>query len=420
MLRRRLSRLGILLRVALAAVAARTLALAVYLAASSASSVLDYTGTIPIAQGQARTDRLLEIEIDLLERLAPFDGQFYRDVARNGYRRYEQWPWGNYAFLPLYPAVLYALGGGGHWSVLAAVVLQILLSGATAVVLWTLAARLRIRPWAVVALFLAWPTSVFQVVAYPEGIFLLLSLLATLLRLQGFQWPAALAGFLAGLTRPQGVFLALVFITFGSPVRSERAGRVPPKLSGAIRSSGPSRADAVCGTDRVRVVLRGVARLVGGLRPSCLLSLSPIAGYAVYLLLVHLAVGSAGAALQIQGAWGRGVAPAGIVEALARITRFEGFPPDIAAAMFGLFMLPLLFQLLPLPLALYATASVILPLATGTPLSMGRFLSVAFPFFLALGALLGRKPRTLGALVVAGTAAQLWFLRRLADWDFVG
>ncbi len=407
-----------LVRVALAALALRALALLAYLLASSRTSIAGYSGTVPVKEAQTRSERLGEIDRDLFERLAPFDGQFYLDIAREGYRRYEVWPGGNYAFLPLYPLLLYALGGAGRWSVLAAAVLQILLCAGTAVGLWLLAARLHIRPWGPVALFLAWPTSVFQVVAYPESLFVFLSVFAALFRAWGCERSMAVSGFLAGMTRTQGILVSFLLLPSASIAGRSGSGEVCPSVGEGLLLKGSSSVSHAAA--RLGGFLRRTRAVLKSHWSSYILGLCPIAGYAAYVLLAGLSAGSAAAAFEIQGAWGRRAGFGGFLESLRRMFALEGFPPDVVSAWLGLLLLPLLFRRLPVPMALYGTGSVLLPLATGTPMSMGRFLSVSFPFFLAVGASLGERPRVLGAFVVAGACGQLWLLRRLAAWQFSG
>jgi hypothetical protein len=369
-----------LVGVAAAAAAARAVALTVFVSASSETSVLGYRDYLAFEDTQTRSARLEEIDRSLAERLAPFDGQFYLDIARRGYRRSEQWPHGNFAFLPLYPTLLWVCGGGRGAGLVIAVLLQIAMSAVACVGLWIMAERIDVPPWAPVGLILAWPAGLFGVLIYTESVFFLLSILAPLLLADGRERAAGIVGFLAGMTRTQGILVSVLFLS----AASERG-----------RSDVPRRS----------------ARL---------LCLTPIAGFLSYLLLLGLTVGSPLAAFEIQAAWGRGVHPAGLFEALLQVTTLQGLAPDLFATILGLLLLPVMFLRLPLPLALYGAGSILLPLSTGTPLSMCRFLSVAFPLFLAIASLLRRRPWTLGALVLAGAISQGWFARRLAAWTFCG
>jgi hypothetical protein len=43
-------------------------------------------GFLFLKRDQERAERVLEIEASFIERLSPYDGQFYRDIAARGYR----------------------------------------------------------------------------------------------------------------------------------------------------------------------------------------------------------------------------------------------------------------------------------------------------------------------------------------------
>src|SRR5213594_1536289 len=76
----------------------------------------DYRAFVFLQNGKPREQRMEEVRQRFLERLAPYDGQFYLDIASNAYRRFEQTLHGqlsgqtvlegNYAFFPLFPILL--------------------------------------------------------------------------------------------------------------------------------------------------------------------------------------------------------------------------------------------------------------------------------------------------------------------------
>jgi hypothetical protein len=63
---------------------------------------------------------------------------------------------------------------------------------------------------------------------------------------------------------------------------------------------------------------------------------------------------------------------------------------------------------------------VVLPLATGSILSFGRFLSVSFPHFIALALVLEGRPRARGAALLVFASLQVLLARGLIAWRFVG
>lgn len=146
-----------------------------------------------------------------------WDGNWYVVIARFGYPATPEGP----AFFPLYPLLIKALGtilGGSHYLLAA-----LIISNACALALfigfgllaahelWPSAsegARIRRAVWALLAL-LAYPLSFYLAAPYSEALFLALAVFAFLFARRAM-WPWAIAcAFLAGLTRPTGVILAL-------------------------------------------------------------------------------------------------------------------------------------------------------------------------------------------------------------------
>jgi len=328
--------------------------------------------------GQDMAERSEAIESSFWERLAPYDGQWYLDIAENGYRRLPDaeshrgmHPPGNFAFFPLLPGVL--------WT--------ITLSAIGAAFAGLIAGRFGIAPFLTVALLVAFPSAAFRLVLYSEGLFLLLSGLALYGALEKRPVLAAVAGLLAGLSRPQGLLLALPFFwEFLLP-----ALRREEKLS--------------------RSALLGRTLLV----------LTPFSGLLAMGLVSELVMDSPSAFLSIQERWGRSSSPLGIVEALASAWTYQGPKADILGLLFGVLLLPAIWLRLPRSLALYGTGMLLLPLATGSLLSLGRFLSVSIPHFLALALLLERRHLALRAGVLGGFALlQCALASGLVAWYLVG
>jgi Gpi18-like mannosyltransferase len=335
------------------------------------------------------------IEAGFWERLAPYDGQWYLDIAENGYRRLGEaeryggrLPPGNYAFFPLLPAALRvakALFGGAFLP--ASILFLALSSAAGAALAWTLARKVGAPASLCVALLLAFPTAVFQLVLYTEGLFLALSAAALLLALRRRVAPAAVAGLLAGLCRPQGILLALPFaVEFLLPAVQRRESLSPAML---------------------------LARLAA--------VLAPLSGFLVLAVASASAADSSSAFIEIQGRWGRSYLPWNVFVSLQSAIGYVGPRADLLGLALGLGALPLIWRKLPLSLAVYGTAMLLLPLSTGSLLSLGRFLSVSLPHFFALGMLLQRAPVALRAGAVATlAAAQVLVANGLIAWHLVG
>ncbi|MGQ9591804.1 MAG: hypothetical protein ACUVYA_16110, partial [Planctomycetota bacterium] len=345
--------------------------------------------------GQSMEERMAAVETNFFERLAPYDGQWYLDIAERGYRmlskvetRSGRLPPGNYAFFPLLPALTRgARAAFGSAGLAVAVLTAGTLSALGALVLWMLARRLGQNPILPLALVLAFPTAVFQLVLYTEGPFLFLSALALLGALERRTALVAAAGALAGLTRPQGALLALpVFVEL-----------VLPSVLGRERLSG--------------------ARVLGRLAAA----LAPFSGVVALAAVSASLTASPGAFLSVQSHWGRSLGALGFLEGLRSVLEYGGPRADLFGLAFALALLPALWRRLPFSLALYGTALVALPLSTGSLLSFGRFVSVSIPHFLALGRLLERAPAAVrGGTVGAFAAGQVLVASGLVAWYLVG
>jgi hypothetical protein len=350
-------------------------------------------GFLFVREGQLKEQRPPEIQEKFWERLAPYDGQYYLDIGARGYRVFSRGERGssllapgNYAFFPLLPSVLRAarvLIPGHHLA--AAIVLCIAASAAGVLVAAVLARRLGANGATCIALLLAFPTAVFQLVLYTEGPFLLLSALVLLFTVRGRLAPAALCALLGGLCRPQGILLALPLL----------AGFVLPRLRERPRDF---RAAAL------------------GLAASAL----PFSGFAVLAAVSLRVAGSPLAFLSIQSSWGRSYGAGGLFEALASAAGYLGPPLDVLGLVFGLALLPVAWKRLPLALSLYATGMLVLPLLTGSLLSLGRFLSVSVPHFICLALVLEKRALARWAVLALMVALQTVAAGGLIGWHFVG
>jgi hypothetical protein len=342
--------------------------------------------------GQKRAERLGEIRGSFIERLAPYDGQYYLDIAERGYRRLgrrelnaRMGPAGNYAFFPLYPALLWLAGPLGQRGAVAAMVfLNVALSSAAAVALYHLAFRLGLPAWPSVLFLLTFPTAVFQDVLYTESLFLFLTVAVALLALDGRFRTGSVLGYLAGLTRPQGLLVSALCL-----------GSAP----GGTKAS-PGRKQS-----------RAWQWVAAG---------APALGIVTFSVVLWLSIGAPLGFLGIQSSWARDFSPASLLRELASPGSYKGPPFDLLALLFGVGLVPLLWRYLPRSLALYGTLSVVLPLSTGTMLSFGRFISVSFPHFLCLAKIFERWRVARLVLLLGFVTLQAILLRGLIAWHFVG
>jgi Gpi18-like mannosyltransferase len=344
----------------------------------------DYEEFVVREDGETRSKRLEEIRSAPTERLAPYDGQFYLDIAQNGYRHFEtddyaprrHHPSGNYAFFPLYPLILRVLAGVFGDPVLPAFVLNVVFSIIGLIALGALAKDLGIAPFPTVLLVVVFPTAIFRFVLYSEALFLALSAGAALAWRRERRGAAVLVATLAVATRPQGVLVPLLFIS--RPLRE------------TVRLE--------------RIVLLAL----------------PALGLLGFSLLLSSSIGDPLGFLSIQSEWGRSYTEPTVARLVGQLVSYSGPPFDLVAVLLAFGLLPWIWWRLPLPLALYATGMIALPLASGSILSMGRFLSVSFPHFLVAARLLSDYPRLRALILVSSATIEALLARALLEWHLVG
>jgi hypothetical protein len=353
----------------------------------------NYTAFVFVPDGSTRAERLSEARRSFSSRLAPYDGQLYLDIAAKGYRVHGGPPssdsdakQGNYAFFPLFPAILRALGRTFGDPVPAALVMDLLLSSLALAFVWKLAGEMGVSSSVTCGLMLAFPAAIFQYVLYTESLFLFLSVSFWIFLRRRRWFSAALVGFLGGLCRPQGVLLIFLAAESFLPGRQAAQGERPPRL----------RPTTWC------------------------VAIAPALGLATVMLINLQATGSVWSFLEVQGNWGRHIDVDSVLGSARELLRRDGALADLGGTVFGLVVLPLVWKRLPAPLALYATASVLMPLATGRVLSMGRFMSVSFPHFLALARLLESHRKVAWGIVGFFALFQLLLSKPLVAWHFVG
>ena len=166
---------------------------------------------------------------------AHFDATYYLGIADHGY---SAGPGEEWAFYPLYPTVVRALGylgGGGHTAHVVAGLVVANLAGLVAAVLlhrlvrldWGLGVARRASIY-----FAVTPLGFYLSAVYAESLFVLLAV-ATLLLTRQHRWIAAgVVAALAAATRPPGVMLTLVLVAevVVVVVAARRTGAAVPLL----------------------------------------------------------------------------------------------------------------------------------------------------------------------------------------------
>jgi hypothetical protein len=311
-----------------------------------------------------------------------WDAAWYVDVAARGYavRGPLSSVQSNVAFFPLYPWAMRAVRallpghGDGAWF-LAGVLVS---NGAALLGLWLLL-RLARRVTGddeaasrAVLYTLLFPFGFVLSSAYPESLFLLLSVGSLLAALDGRAGLAGGLGLLLALTRPGGVLVAvpLVYVAW------DRGGRRLPALAAAAL---------------------------------------PGLGLALHAGLLWRLTGDPLALFHAQGAWRRRLALPWETFMAPRDFHPELGPLEVLSfllvAGLGLWLLR---RRETRALGIWGLVSLLPVLLSGTFLSTVRFAAVAFPAFVALG-LLGRRPavdRLVVATFASGQAILFFFWSR--------
>ena len=231
---------------------------------------------------------------------------------------------------------------------------------------------------------LVFPTSLFLSSGYSESLFMLLTVGAILAcRTDHWLWAASL-GLFAAVTRPVGLVIC-----------------VPLAIEAflAWRASGHWR---------WRPVIAVVA---------------PFVGLGAWMLFLDATFHDPLAFLHAQKGWDRSLElPWDTFFHFfeGRLTLESGLHSltDLAFTLFGLATAVMAWRWLRPSYALYMTALLLVPLATGSLVSMPRFVLVMFPMYLVL-AILGRRAAVHETLLVVGMGVGGIFMALYAQWYWV-
>jgi hypothetical protein len=313
--------------------------------------------------------------------LFAWDFNWYRLIAYAGYP--EEAGGRQYAFFPLWPRLLHALGM--HRDVAGSVALAWASSAAAFYGIAEGTPRARLRS----ALALAcWPGSFALVLAYPDALALAAAAWAAALALRGKPLAAGILGAVAALARPNGVLIALplAWLARGKGMRAWLGATLPVAAAAGVEAYFWARSDRA-------TVFFDAQRLWGRKGPSGIGAWADHVGGVLerHGLLIGLLALAAVAALLL--AWRRfgfwptaiGAYACAVALLLAATSSLQGFVDSARAAL----VLPLLVVLWRLgtryrPWAAFATVVVASLLLSGTMQSFGRQSLFAFPVFWAI------------------------------------
>ncbi len=344
-----------------------------------------------------------------------WDTEWYVSLARDGYRwDGEPGVLENIAFFPAYPlalrAVAWATGAADsivRWNWTGVVFSTLLM----AVGLWYLSrlGALLMDPATghrAALLCAVYPWSIYFGLPYTESLFLLACCAATYSYLSGRHIEAFVWGLIAGLTRPNGVVLALLlgllWIKDVYPLPAFGRNR-----SSDIGEGGPS---ASARWPLVRSAIPIVA---------------PVLGVLIYSLYVHGVTGDPLTWLKAQEAWGRhSMDPIFVLSRFlsdliaSPIQLAREYPYKFANGVTGLLVIALVIPLgrrLGWAYAAFVLLGVLMPVAGGGLASLGRYTAILFPLFLYL-AKATPKPAFVGlvalCIIAQGLVSALFFTWR--------
>lgn len=334
-----------------------------------------------------------------------WDALWYQHIAETGYQAGN----GTTAFFPLYPLLVRFVSVVAFGNT---VVAGLLVSGAATVAalssFWALIRLEATRAgWGAspvlsatgVLLIASFPTAFFLLAPFTESLFLALTIGTLYAARSGRPWLAGGLGLLAGLTRPQGIFLAL-------PIAWE-----------VLRQGG---------------ALDWLAR-TGGRRPGrdLLAAVLPVAGMAGLTAYQRIVTGETKAGLDAQAPWGFILTWPGIVlqsswtyiTASRTVTErvIEGL--NAASLLGGAAIVAVAVRRIPFAYTLYALPSLALlafrQMGFSPLMSVSRYVLVVFPLFLAVTPWVARRPRLALAVIVAGVIADAALFQYFVRWGFV-
>ncbi len=327
-----------------------------------------------------------------------WDAVHHLNLARLGYFQVSE---GDSVFFPLFPALtrLTALITGGDY-IIAGLVVSTLACVAALTFLYMLTETYygpNAAKWAV-AVLATYPTAVFLIAPYSESLFLSLILAAFLAARMRRWWLAGTTGFLAGLTRPNGMIISAAFLLLAWQEWRE---------------------------DRPSLLERRTVSLLGGL-------LLPLAGGLAFLAW-RSASGFPPISQILEEYSGLVMADplTGLIAAIAQWLRVHDLPTtlDVASAL-GFIILIVIMVLRPRwrrpEWLIFAGANMLLFLSkrsfvASSLQSMSRYVLVLFPAFIVLGDFLSSRGRNTRLLYTALSSAALIVLSMAYGlWIFVG
>jgi mannosyltransferase PIG-V len=326
---------------------------------------------------------------ELVNLQARWDTDFYNQIATVGYR------WDpsvflhqNVVFFPLYPLLMRCGGAllGGHPLLAGTIISLAAFAGAIALLYRLAALELgEEKAWPAILLLATYPFALFYSAVYTESLFLLLTVGAFYAMRRRYLVLAALSGVAAGLTRPNGFWLAFPLLWIAATAPSD--DDTDPRPWWAQRQ-------------------RMAAMIV---------ALAPLAGVAIFTAYLHVRFGDALAWVHGQAAWGmpllgRGPAPDPVrtpADLHLKVSEVMVYVGDIAAFFLAAAAIVPVAWRVGVAYGLWIAVNIFPPVAAHLFISLGRFTAVLFPLFFWLALVVPRARLTRVAAAFAACQAIL-------------
>jgi Gpi18-like mannosyltransferase len=310
-----------------------------------------------------------------------WDSNWYQDLVKKGYERNANDTLSNLVFFPLYPLLMkvvsiFTMGN----LVLAGWIVSSLFLLLSCVLLFKFVKKFHKEadPIQAVFLLLIFPTAFFLNAVYTESLFLFLSLATFYFAFEKKYFWAGVVGFLASLTRVSGILLFL------------------PILLQFIITEGYD----------FRV-----------LKKSWPLMFIPL-GTALFFIYHWIYFGDPFLFFRIESAWGRSFSLNTDHFILFSRASVANFSLDIFYLLFGIFIISHLLKLKKYPYALYVASTIGVAVASGTLMSIGRYVLVLFPIYIVGASIKNEITKYLWIIISAMLMALNTYL--FVNWYWAG
>ncbi len=348
---------------------------------------------IPYLGNFAYPKDLLQFNLPkIIYSFANFDGAYYLRIARFGYQQYEQ------AFFPLYPILIRFFSFLLKNYLLSGLFISNICFLIGLFVFQQYLKMIKRYNRLIILLLLLFPTSFFFSAVYTESLFFLLTVLVFYLVNKKKYWPAIFFSFLAGLTRVNGIFLAIPFLL--DFIKNFKKNKSLWPLGFGI--------------------------------------ISPFLGLLTYMRYLLLTTGDALEFFHVQSIFGPGRSTKLILlpQVFYRYFKiiftaqpnFQYFISLLEIAVFSFVLIVLILDLFRnlklkiknhslISLNLFSLANILLPTLTGSFLSIPRFSLLSLSFFVFLGSLENKRIKSILIslffilhLILFGFFLQGWFV----------